>query len=178
MNLFAGAAAFSSSASMLQYSLATKSWIVRSLSTIMRKKMADALHLRDIRFEPDYDPTSDETIAFGEELTKKAEALLREKTTDEWVRILDAAGVPCSPVKFIEELLEDEHVLANDLVVELEHSLVGPLKMVGPTLRMSETPLEIKAASPVLGEHTDEILTTLGYSPEDIQRLRDEGITH
>ncbi|MEE8443516.1 MAG: CoA transferase, partial [Dehalococcoidia bacterium] len=150
---------------------------VGCLSDSLRKKMADALELRDIRFEPGYDPFSDEAREFAEVLTKKAEALFLEKTTDEWVRILDAAGVPCGPVKYTEELMEDEQVIANDMVVELEHSVVGPLKMVGPILRMSETPLKAKSASPALGQHTDEILTALGYGPDEVKRLREEGVT-
>ena len=149
---------------------------VGCLSDPLRKKMADALGLHDIRFEPGYDPASERAQAFGEELTKKAEALFLEKTTDKWISILDAAGVPCGPVKFTEELMEDEHVLANDLVVELEHTMAGPVKMAGPVLKMSETPLEAKSASPALGQHTDEILANLGYSPQEIQRLREEKV--
>ncbi len=150
---------------------------VGCLSEPLRKKMADALGLRDIRFEPGYDPNSEEARIFGDDLTAKATALFREKTTDEWVALLDAAGVPCGPMKFTEELLDDEQVLANDLVVELEHSLAGPMKMVGPVLRMSDTPLEARSASPALGQHTDEVLVSIGYSPEDIQGLRDRGVT-
>ena len=150
---------------------------VGCLSDSLRKKMVDALNLYDIRFESDYDPASEKAIKFAEELTKKAEALILEKPTDEWIRILDAAGVPCSPVMFAEELLENEQVLANNMVVELEHSLVGPVKMVGPILQMSQTPLEVKSASPALGQHTCEILTELGYSKEDIQGFRDSRVT-
>ncbi|MBI4201269.1 MAG: CoA transferase, partial [Chloroflexi bacterium] len=150
---------------------------VGCLNDPLSRKMKNALQLRDIRFEPGYDPSSPEAISFGKELTRQAEALFLEKTTEEWLRILDAAGVPCGPVKFTEELLEDEQVLSNELVVGLEHSLAGPLKMVGPIMRMSETPLEAKSASPALGQHTSAILTSLGYGPEEIRRLREEGVT-
>ncbi len=85
--------------------------------------------------------------------------------------------MPCGPVRFVEELIDDEQVLANDLVVELEHSLAGELKMVGPILKMSETPLMAQRASPALGEHTSEILGQLGYSDDEIQKLREDGIT-
>ena len=150
---------------------------VGCLSDRLRKKMADALKLRDIRFNPEYDPSSDEAQVFDDKLTQRVEALFLEKTTDAWVRTLDAAGVPCGPVKFTEELMEDEQVLANDMVVELEHSLAGPIKMFGPILRMSETGLNASSASPALGEHTDQILGALDYSPDEIQRLKDRGVT-
>ena len=73
--------------------------------------------------------------------------------------------------------MDDEQVLANDLVVNMEHSLAGDLKMVGPVLKMSETPLRAQMASPALGEHTDSILGELDYSPEAIVRLKDDGVT-
>ena len=139
--------------------------------------MADALDLHDIRFEPDYDPQSDEALLFGEELFRKARALFSTKTTEEWIGILDNAGVPCGPVKFTEELIQDEQVKANDLVVNLEHSKMGKITMVGPVVQMSETPLEAGPASPSLGQHTVEILKNLGYDDEAIQKLRARGVT-
>ena len=150
---------------------------VGCLSDRLRKRMADVLGVDDIRFEPDYDSTSDRAREFGESLIKRAEAIIKEKTVDEWVALFDQAGVPSGPVRFVEELMDDEQVLANDLVVKLEHSLAGDLKMVGPILKMSETPLEAQSASPALGEHTAEILGKLGYSDDDIQKLRDDGVT-
>ena len=93
------------------------------------------------------------------------------------INLLDGAGIPCGPVRFIEELIDDEQVQANDLVVELEHALAGSLRMVGPILRMTETPLHAKSASPALGQHTDEIFLELGYAPDEIERLRNLGVT-
>ena len=149
---------------------------VGCLSDRLRKRMADVLGLHDIRFEPDYDPTSEESIAFAEELVKKAEAVFIKKTVAEWLTLLDGAGVPAGPLRFVEEMVTDEQVIANDLVVELDHSLVGSVKMVGPIFSMSETPLEAKMASPALGEHSQEILEQLGYSSQEIQKLRDDGV--
>ncbi len=96
----------------------------------------------------------------------------------EWLGVLDAAGVPAGPLRFTEELLDDEQVQSNDLVVELEHSLVGTVRMVGPIIKMSETPLEARAASPALGQHTEEVLGALGYSAAEVRRLREEGVTY
>jgi crotonobetainyl-CoA:carnitine CoA-transferase CaiB-like acyl-CoA transferase len=149
---------------------------VGCLSDRLRKRMADALGLYDIRFEPDYDPTSEESIAFAEELVKKAEAVVKQKTVAEWLTLLDGAGVPAGPLRFVEEMVTDDQVIANDLVVELDHSLAGSVKMVGPIFSMSETPLEAKMASPALGEHSQEILEQLGYSLQEIQKLRDNGV--
>jgi formyl-CoA transferase len=150
---------------------------VGCLSDPLRKKLLKVLGLEDVRFQPGYDPLSEESEASDSALAKRAETIFREKSVGEWLTLLDAAGVPAGPVRFVEELLDDEHVIANNLVVEMEHSLAGKLRMVGPMVRMSETPVEAKSASPALGEHSAEILGDLGYSAEEIQRLKDEGVT-
>ena len=150
---------------------------VGCLSDRLRKRVSDLMGLDDIRFEPGYDPYSEETAAFNEALVTRAEALFLEKTVGEWLALFDEAGVPAGPVRFAEELTDDEQVVANGVVVELEHSLAGSLKMVGPLLKMTETPLEARSASPFLGEHSSAILARLGYGPDDIQRLIDEGVT-
>ena len=111
---------------------------VGCLSDPLRKRMLDVLGLEDIRFQPNYDMYSEETKAFNEKLNAQAEAKFLEKTVEDWLATLDEAGVPAGPVRFVEELVDNEQVIANDLVVELEHSLAGKLKMVGPILKMSE----------------------------------------
>ncbi len=150
---------------------------IACLSDRLRKRVADLLELDDIRFQPGYDPMSEEARIFGEKLVAQAEVVFLTKTVDEWLRLFDSVGVPAGPVRFVEELLDDEQVIANGLVVELEHSVAGPLKMVGPTLTMSDSPLEVRLASPALGEHTDEILTSLGLGEAEIRSLRERGVT-
>jgi formyl-CoA transferase len=150
---------------------------VGCLSDPLRKRLAEVLDLRDIRFEPEYDASSDKAREFGEELVRKAEAKFREKTVTEWLTLLDDAGVPAGPVKFVEELLEDEQVKANGLVTSLRHTLAGETRSVGPMVQMSGTPLSPVRSSPGLGEHTEEILGGLGYSPEQIEVLRSSGVT-
>ena len=150
---------------------------VGCLSDPLRKKLLDVLGLEDIRFDPDYQRDSPEALAYGEELTLKGEKLFGQRTTTEWLATLDAAGVPAGPVRFTEELLEDPQILANGLVTNLEHQLAGKVSMAGPLISMSETPLGAKSASPALGQHTDDLLTELGYAPAQIRKLKYLGVT-
>ncbi len=150
---------------------------VGCLSDPLRKRLLEVLGLEDTRFEPDYDPASEEARIAAERLMDEAEAIFKQKTLDEWMSELDRAGVPAGPVRFVEELLDDEQVAANDMLVDLEHSLVGSIRTFGPLLRMSRTPLEAQGASPALGEHASDILAELGCSSDEIKRLRDEGVT-
>ncbi len=150
---------------------------VACLSDRLRKRVADVLGIDDPRFKPGFDPFDEDTIAHSEELVKQAEALFRQKTVDEWLETFDTVGVPAGPVRYIQELMEDEQIRANGMSVELEHSLAGKVKMVGPIIGMSETPLEATSASPAIGEHTDEILVEMGYTPDEISDLKTDGVT-
>ena len=150
---------------------------IACLSNRLRKKAADAIGVIDSRFSDDFDPDDPDSIDAIESLSEQIKSILITKTCQEWLAIFDDAGVPAGPVRFIQELTDDEQVIANDMVVEVNHSLAGKVRMAGPMIQMSETPLEAKSASPALGEHTDQIMLELGYSEEEITDLRSRNIT-
>lgn len=150
---------------------------IACLSNRLRKKAADAIGVIDPRFSDDFDPDDPDSIDAIESLSEQIKSILITKTCQEWLAIFDDAGVPAGPVRFIQELTDDEQVIANDMVVEVNHSLAGKVRMAGPMIQMSETPLEAKSASPALGEHTDQIMLALGYSEEEITDLRSRNIT-
>lgn len=152
--------------------------VVGCLADPLRRKLCDVLGLDDIRFEPGWDPGSQEAQEFGQKLVAQAEDLFHQRTTGEWLSVFDKKGIPAGPFRFTEELLADPQVLANDLVTEVEHSLVGTIRTVGPPLKMSETGLRVQRASPALGEHSDDILAEFGYSNAEITDLRAKGIVH
>ena len=150
---------------------------IACLSNRLRKKAADAIGVIDPRFSDDFDPDDPDSIDAIESLSEQIKSILITKACQEWLAIFDDAGVPAGPVRFIQELTDDEQVIANDMVVEVNHSLAGKVRMAGPMIQMSETPLEAKSASPALGEHTDQIMLELGYSEEEITDLRSRNIT-
>ncbi len=150
---------------------------VGCLSVPLRRKLLGVLGLEDWRVgRTDVDTSDPDVRAFAEGLVRQAEALFRSRTSDDWLATLEAAGVPAGPVLFTEELLDDPQVLANDLVTELEHQLMGPVRMVGAPLQMSLTPLRVQGASPALGQHNEEVLASLGYSAEEVEALRAAGV--
>lgn len=151
---------------------------VGCLSDALRRKAAAAMGIHDPRFEDPNAPApmTPEGRAAAAKVVEQAEAIMRTRTTDEWIAIFDAAGVPAGPFRTIDELRTDPQVLENDLIVDLEHSLVGHLRMVGPPLKFSETPSTPRGASPALGEHNDAILSELGYDAGAIASLRASGV--
>ncbi|WP_288441812.1 CaiB/BaiF CoA-transferase family protein [uncultured Pseudomonas sp.] len=99
------------------------------------------------------------------------------KTTAEWVSQLEAAGVPCGPINDLAQVFQDPQVLARGLAVSMPHGLAGSVPLVASPIRLSETPVEYRHAPPLLGEHTETVLTqVLGMSADDIQRLRSAAV--
>ncbi len=151
---------------------------VGALSMSLRLKVLAATGLKDPRFKPDgsFEVNPEGWQERGPLFVKEAEALFRTKTTGEWLERFEKHGVPAGPLYFIEELFNHPQTLANGLQVELDHPLLGPLKMVGPAFQMSETPLKAAAPSPMLGEHNDEVLAEAGLTPAQVEQLRAAGV--
>ena len=153
------------------YQTADGMLVVGCLNAALRRKMLDVVGLHDIRFDEGYDQHSPEAAEFGARLMTDAEAIFRAKTNDEWLALLDAAGVPAGPVRFVEELFDHPQVQANNLAVDVNHRDLGTVRMAGPLVSFSQTPLHA-GDLPALGQHTDQALARLGYPPEAVAQLR------
>ena len=123
---------------------------------------------------PDWDATKPESREYTRDLERHAEELFRNKPSAEWLRILEERNIPAGPVRFIEEMFDDPQVVANELVDEFTHANEGKVRMVGPYARFSGTPLPHAPPSPALGQHTAEILEWLGYTADEVERLRQD----
>ena len=96
------------------------------------------------------------------------EARFKTKNVNEWLPILRDADVWCAQVKTFEQMIEDEQVLWNNMIRSIDHPVVGPLKIVGPSILFSRTKSEIRLPPPLLGQHSIRILDELGFSKEEI----------
>ncbi|HKA54208.1 MAG TPA: CoA transferase, partial [Candidatus Binatia bacterium] len=94
-----------------------------------------------------------------------------------WLREVAAAGIPCGPVQTIDQVFADPQVLARDMLWTIPHPSAGEVRLTGSPLKLSEASVTCRAHPPLLGEHTDEILTSmLNYSGAEVARLRAEGV--
>jgi glutaryl-CoA transferase len=104
------------------------------------------------------------------------QALLAGRPTDDWVGVLEAAGVPCGPINDLEKVFADPHVRSRGLRVEVPHPLAGSVPVVASPMRLSRTPVR-HGTPPLLGEHTREVLgDVLGMSEAEIDALRREKV--
>jgi len=98
---------------------------------------------------------------------------LRQRTAAEWQEVFKAAGVPCGQVRTVAEALESEQVAARGLLVSLDHPTLGACRLAGSPVRLSETQRSSRRPPPLLGQHTDEILTGwLDLGAEELAALR------
>lgn len=101
--------------------------------------------------------------------------LFRTNTTEAWLEKLLAASVSCAPINTVEQALTAAHTVARGLVTTADHTTEGEIKIPGIPFRFSRDPAAIRRAPPLLGEHTDAVLSELGKSPDEIAALRKAG---
>jgi CoA:oxalate CoA-transferase len=101
--------------------------------------------------------------------------LFAEKPKEYWLELLERHKIPCGPINNVKEVVESPQVQARGIIVELEHAEAGRIKMAGPPIKASLTPLSVQSAPPLLGQDTDAVLSGLGYNREEIDAFRAEG---
>ncbi|KAF2236129.1 caib/baif family protein-like protein [Viridothelium virens] len=110
-------------------------------------------------------------------LESMIEEITKLKTTKEWLTILEGSGMPYAPINDVKSTLENEHVRAREMVVEVEHPTCGPMKLINTPVKYSESTPGVRTPPPTLGQHSDEILKhILGLSESDVDSLRSEGV--
>ncbi|MEW6452373.1 MAG: CoA transferase [Pseudomonadota bacterium] len=124
----------------------------------------------------------EERFATREQRTSNSKALhaivgdiVATKPTQHWVDLLLKAGVPASRVNTAGDMLQDEHVLAREMVVEQDHPTAGKIRVVGVPVKLSETPGKVRTPAPLLGEHTEEVLRGIGHG-DKIEALKQKKI--
>ena len=100
---------------------------------------------------------------------------LKTQPSREWIAQFEAAGVPVGPVNKIGDMLADPQVAAREMVIEVDHPTAGRVKTLGTPIKFSGTPGSVTRAAPLLGQHTREILESLGYSAAEVDKLEEAG---
>lgn len=139
------------------------------------KKLCEIIERPDLAADPRYE-TNHSRCEYMPELLPALNEAMRNKPSAYWLEKLEAGHVPAGPINKISQVLADPQVLARNMLVELVHPVAGNTKIPGSPVKLSATPTEVKVPAPVLGQHNDEILQTLGFSAGEIAELRAEHV--
>ncbi|MQA06670.1 MAG: CoA transferase [Streptosporangiales bacterium] len=113
-----------------------------------------------------------------DELEREIEAITSQKTTAEWLEVLDRTGVPGGPVFTYDEALNDEHIRSRGMVVDLEHPIIGPMQTIAPPTKFSDLDVSVRGPAPWLGQHTDAVLRENDVGDDEIAQLYDDGVIY
>jgi crotonobetainyl-CoA:carnitine CoA-transferase CaiB-like acyl-CoA transferase len=141
----------------------------------MWKRLCEALGRADMLANPDYKDMksrSSNRKAINAEIDKSMKA----KTSAEWEKILNDAGIPCGPIYTIDKTFADPQVKHLEAVAEVESPSLGKLRLLAQCVKLSRTPGKVLTASPERGEHTAEVLREIGYEGAALEKLRGEGV--
>ena len=109
-------------------------------------------------------------------LNDELNAAFAAKKSEEWISVLNAAGVPCGPIYSMDQVFADAQVQHLQAAAKVKHPLLGEIRLVNQAVGLSRTPATMASATPEIGQHTDEVLAEAGYSAVEIAHLRDHKV--
>lgn len=111
-----------------------------------------------------------------EKLATQIEGVMSQRPRQHWLAALDAADIPCGPINDYSQVFADPQVAARGMALETDHPVLGRLRTLGSPIKMSATPTDASRRAPLLGEHTNEVLTECGFAADEIEALRRSGV--
>jgi formyl-CoA transferase len=148
---------------------------IAASGNVIFARLCQALDMPEVARRPEYanaEARSANRVALNEAIAQRT----RGRASSELVALLAEAGVPCGPIYAMDEVFADPQVRHLGMAIPVPKPDGGELTLLGPAMRLSRTPAQLRRAIGPPGEHTDAVLGELGYTPEAIARLREAGI--
>ena len=137
----------------------------------MWKRLCPAVGRPDLLARPEFEGGANRAKN-RKALNAELNSALSTKKSEEWISILNAAGVPCGPIYSMDQVFADPQVQHLHAAATVQHPLLGEIRVVNQAVGLSRTPATMASATPEIGQHTDEVLAEVGYSSADIAALR------
>jgi crotonobetainyl-CoA:carnitine CoA-transferase CaiB-like acyl-CoA transferase len=144
--------------------------MVGAFKTNPLQDICRALGIEDLSADPRY-ATHEAQVAHREDLQRRWRQEFGRRTTKQVIDALESVDILCAPVNDIETALNDPQVANNQMVLDMRHPDLGPIRTVGIPVKLEGTPGSVRRPPPRLGEHTREVLAELGFSQEEIRTL-------
>jgi formyl-CoA transferase len=141
----------------------------------MWQRLCEAIGRKDLLDAPEFKgaPKRAENRARLNAILNEA---LAKRKSEEWVDVLNKAGVPCGPIYTMDQVFADPQVQHLQAAAEVDHPELGRFKVVNQAAKLSRTPAKLVTATPEIGQHTDEILRELEYTGQEIKAMRERGV--
>lgn len=121
--------------------------------------------------------TNAERVAHRQLVVDTLKPVFAQRTSAQWIDDLEKVNVPCGPINRVDQVFSDPQAVARGLTIAMQHTAVGELHLPASPLRLSRTPPEYRNAPPLLGEHSEEVLSgLLGIGPDELASLRKAGV--
>lgn len=144
---------------------------------LWKRLVEDALGVPEWMQDPRY-LTLPDRMAHIEELEAEIELITMTRTTKEWIAAVDKAGVPVGPVLTYDETWQDPQVLARDMVAEVDHPIIGPMKTIAPPTKFSGMDFAVRSPAPWIGQHTAQVLREAGVEEAVLAAMFAEGTAY
>jgi formyl-CoA transferase/CoA:oxalate CoA-transferase len=139
------------------------------------ERFCNAINRMDLMENPIY-KTNQDRVKNRSGLVSLLQQEFANKKASEWVEVLEESGVPSGAINDLSDVFSDPQVVHRGMILEMDHPTAGRIKQTGLPIKFSGTPGSIDIPPPLLGQHNEEILTELGFAPEEIRDLQREQI--
>jgi formyl-CoA transferase len=140
------------------------------------KRFCLAIGKDDLAVDSRFDKNADR-VKNREPLIALLTEMFRTRDNQTWLKILNQAEVPCAPIQTLDQVFSAPQVLHRKMLVEIAHPTAGSVKMAGLPVKLSATPASVRLPPPLLGEHSEQVLSSwLGMSADAIEQLKQKGV--
>lgn len=140
------------------------------------RALCNCLQIPEYADDPKF-KTNQDRVKHRQELIAKLSSIFEQHSNEHWMKLFEKEPFPAGPINNMKEVFSDPHIQSIELVKSLEHPTAGTVKVVGPPVVYSEAENKARTAPPLLGQHTNEVLSNLlNYSDDRLQKLRTDKI--